>query len=76
MNQDEKHLKGFLDHICVKLGFCLPKQIRDEIAIGGPYSPAEMARVVLAKEGLDPSVEPGLFRDVRNEFATFFKNNF
>ena len=73
MNEDEKRLLAFLDHICLKLGFCLPKSTRHEISRGGPYSADQIAGIVLEKEGLNPDGELRHFRDIRNEYTAFIE---
>ena len=71
MNECTDLLK-FLDHICIKLGFCLSATSRSKIASGGPYRPEDIARIVLEEEGISPDCEVRHFRAVRNEFINFF----
>jgi hypothetical protein len=61
----------FLNLACVELGFTLTKEVREEIALAGPYEPADLARIILVKEGLDPEVDLKLFREVRNAYIRF-----
>jgi hypothetical protein len=70
MNESADLLE-FLDHICVKLGFCLSATSRSKIASGGPYRPEDIARIVLDEEGLNPDCEVKQFRALRNEFINF-----
>jgi hypothetical protein len=62
----------FLDHICIKFGFCLPACSRAKIASEGPYQADDFARIVLEEEGLNPDFELKNFRSLRNEFLNFF----
>ncbi len=65
----------FLDHICIRFGFCLPSSTRAKIASGGPYQPDEIASLVLEEEGLNPDSELQHFRSLRNEYISFFAGN-
>ena len=71
MNEDQSIL-SFLDHICVKFGFCLSESVRFELASKGPYKPDDFVRVVMEAEGLDPDSAHRYFTDLRNEFIVFF----
>ena len=62
----------FLDHVCIKFGFCLSANTRNKIASGGPYQPEDIARIVLEEEGLSPDCELQHFRALRNEFVSYF----
>lgn len=69
---EHRTILTFLDHICVKLGFCLPEPARTELASRDDYTPDEIARAVLKAEELDPDLERRHFRAIRNEFISFF----
>lgn len=71
MNDEEQHLSRFLDHLCVKQGYCLPPSVREDIASNGPYEPARLATLVLQAEGLDPEMHLKQLRDVRNAYVAF-----
>lgn len=71
---ENAELLKFLDHICVKFGFCLSPTSRTKIASGSPYQPEEIACIVLLEEGLDPDLELHHFRSLRNEYIKFSRS--
>jgi len=72
----EKEIRKFLDEICVELGFCLPPQQIEDLASIDVYEVDEFIRAVFIAEGIDPSMNLHLFRQLKKRFTDRFGSKF
>jgi hypothetical protein len=74
MTPSEHEVKRLLDHLCVKLGFCLSPADTLWIQEHTPNTPDSFTDAVYKAEGLDPlTAERHLYRQVRNIVREAFR---
>ena len=73
MNPDPKDIKWLLEDLCTKLGFSMAVRDADRFIALVHQGPDTFADTVLLAEGLDPTLEKRLRRDVREFVAARFE---
>lgn len=62
MRTEVEHL---LDRLCTSLGYCLPPDVREQLAAAAPTDIDGFTAAVLEGEGLDPTADREQYRQVR-----------
>ncbi|MEU1844417.1 hypothetical protein [Micromonospora sediminicola] len=61
----ESDVRGLLDELCVKLGFCLPPEVRRRLRESPPGGVDGFTDAIFEAEGMSGSEHPDLRRQVR-----------
>jgi hypothetical protein len=61
-----------LDHLCIKLGFCLPPDAYARLSADPPSDIVSFANAVFEAEDMDPSTTSRLYHQVKAEVADAF----
>ena len=71
----EKETAQLLDALCIKLGFCLGPRMNSRLAKNPPPSAEGFANAVYRTEGLDPSLQSDLYKQVLNVVEVAFQRH-
>lgn len=71
----EKEASQLLDTLCIKLGFCLGPKMTSRLAKNPPPSAERFAKAVYSIEGLDPSLQSDLYKQVLNYVEAAFQRH-
>ncbi|HHH44846.1 MAG TPA: hypothetical protein ENK49_11975 [Gammaproteobacteria bacterium] len=72
----EAEIRGFLDKICVEIGFCLPPKDIEMLASRKQYIADDFIREIFEIEGLNPDMELKLFRQAKKIFTDIYGNEY
>ena len=70
----KQKIEILLDELCVKQGFCLPRNEFEKIISKDHLYADEFAKLVLLGEGMDPDLEIKHFRNIKKIFSDLFGN--
>ena len=71
----EQEASQLLSTLCIKLGFCLSPKMNSRLAKNPPPSAERFANAVYSIEGLDPSLQSDLYKQVLSYVEAAFQRH-
>ena len=71
----EQEASQLLSTLCIKLGFCLSPKMNSRLAINPPPTAERFANAVYSIEGLDPSLQSDLYKQVLSYVEAAFQRH-
>jgi len=70
---DAREISWLLEDLCVNQGFCLPRDVQEQLVASPPPTPEAFATAVVLAEGLDPLLEKRLYQSVLDTVQKAFQ---